>query len=81
MYSESSLEELSEYIYQYGVNYIFFNENGKKTLKIGSTKIVIYLFFKKLLYLCIYILHFQMGFANAFQKIYNTMEVFVVFII
>ena len=76
MYSESSRKELSEYVYQYGVNYLFFYENGKKTLKIGSPKIVIYLFFKKLLYLCIYILHFQMGFTNAFQEIYNTLEVF-----
>ena len=46
MYSESSRKELSEYVYQYGVNYVFFDENGKKTLKIGSPKIVIYLFVK-----------------------------------
>ena len=28
MYSESSFEELSEYPYQYGVNYIFFDINN-----------------------------------------------------
>ena len=36
-------------------------------------------FFKKLSYLYIYILHFQIGFKNACQKIYHTMRIIFVF--
>ena len=31
--------------------------------------------FQNLLYICIYILHIQISFNNAFQKIYHTMRI------
>ena len=33
IYSKSSLEELVEYMYQYGANHIILNENGKNNKK------------------------------------------------
>ena len=35
--------------------------------------------FQNLLYICIYILHIQISFNNAFQKIYHTMRIFFQF--
>ena len=58
---------------------IYFLYKWPKTKTIGSPEIVFLVFFKKLIYLSIYILYFWIGFTNAFQKIYNTIEVFFVF--